>query len=336
MDQIASILLVKGSIPRRAVLLPDGRLAEKTGCLETETDLVSRLCEVARAATGSPCYPRQTAALLECALADNGAGAWHAIRDDLVTGDLDMEVACVVLSQGSNASALVGCLVGSRSSRHLLHVCCLLARALEDSRLREECRAEMARALACQMRPLLDTLVVHGSGMPLDTRDAAYDGLGRVLAAAGLSGALVGDAVLHALERRREELLRLFLWVPASFVDHRPQILPALLSRLPRVSASCRYPALELLARILEHDPLAALGAERHVADVLVGSLRPAQATGGQGARRLDSRECLAVSRIAQCAGADPRVFEALAAGLRHTSAALIRGADPDFFVGST
>lgn len=330
MDQILSIVRVKGHVPRRAVVLADGGLADKTShpdCAELE--LLSRVCEVARASCGAPCYPRQTAALLERALADNDVGAWQAVRDDLVTGDLDAEVTCAVLSQGSNASALVACLIGARSAKHLLHVSCLMARALEDPEFREETRAEMGRALACQMRPLLDTLVAHGASMPLDTRDAAYDGLGRVVAMAVLPDARVADAVLHVLERRREELLRLFLRVPASFVDHRPQILPALLGRLSSsVSATSRYPALELLARVLEHEPGAAAGAEQMLPGVLAACLKQRAKTG------LDSRECLAASRIVAALGASrlespQQLCEALAAGLRQTSVALIRAAEP-------
>lgn len=327
MDQIAAILKVKGAIPRRAVVLSDGRLADKTACAGcAELDLLSRVCEVVRGAGGLPCHPRLTSALLERALAHNDTGVWQAVRDDIMTGDLDLEVCCVVLSQGSNASALVGCLVGARSSRHLLHVCCLVAKALDDPRLREETRREMGRALACQMRPLLDTLLAHGADMPLDTRDAAYDGLGRVLAIAALPDARVADAVLHALDQRREELLRVFLRVPPSFVDHRPQILPALLGRLPALPSTSRYPALELLARLLEHEPTALAGAEGDVADLLVVCLR------GQG---LDSRECLAVSRIVgalgPCVCSHEALCEALARALRQTSLAVIRSVQPDF-----
>lgn len=324
MDQVAAVLRVKGRIPRRALVLPDGRLADKTACPGgQELDLLSRVCELARGAAGQPCYPRQTAALLELALAHNDPGAWQAVRDDLVTGDLDLEVCRAVLAQGSNASALVGCAVGARGSRHLLHVCCLLATVLGDH-VREETRAEMGRALACQLRPLMDALLAHGVDMPLDTRDAAYDGLGRTLAAAALPDARVADAVLHALDLRREELLRLFLWVPASFVDHRPQVLPALLARLPAVPRATRFPALELLARVLEHEPKAAAGAEAHVAGLLVACLE-----GDDG--RLDSRECLAVSRIVRALGPSVEshagLARVLARALEGTAAAVVRAA---------
>lgn len=295
MDQIIAILRVKGGIPRRAVVQADGRLADKTSLPDApEVDLVSRLCEVARAAGGQACYPRQTAALLDRALADNDPGAWQAVRDDIVTGDLDIEACLAVLAHGSNSAALVGCLVGARSAKHLLHVCCLLARVMEG--LREETRAEMGRALACQMRPLLDTLLQHGADMSLDVRDAAYDGMARILAGAALPDSRVADAVLHALERRREELLRVFLGVPAAFVEHRPQILPMLLGRLSKTVSASRYPCLELLARLLEHDGSAVAGAESAVVDAVACCLAASE-------DRLDSRACLAASRILACLG---------------------------------
>lgn len=322
MDQITAILKVKGAIPRRAVLLPDGRLADKTTCAGcAELDILSRLCEVVRGAHGMPCYPRQTAALLECALDGNEEGAWEAVRDDIITGDLDEGVCCAVLSHGSNASTLVGCVVGARNAKHLLHVCCMMAKALDDTRLRGETRSEMGRALACQLRPLLDTLLAHGAGMPLDVRDSVFDGLARVFAVAAVPDAHVADAALHAMECRREELLRVFLKVTPAFVDHRPQILPMLLDRLAGGSRSSRYPVLELLARILEHDPTALAGRERDTADLAAACM--------EGSGRVDSRECMAFARIVSALGrraaANERLCAVMAGVLERTSAAMIQ-----------
>lgn len=322
MDQVGAILEVRGSIPRRAVLLPDGRLADKTACPGcAELDILSRLCEVVRGARGAPCYPRLTSALLERALDGNEEGAWEAVRDDILTGDLDVEVCCALLSHGSNASTVVGCVVGARNAKHLLHVCCLMARALDDGRLRDETRADMGRALACQLRPLLDTLLAHGSCMPLDVRDAVFDGLARILAVAAVPDAHVADAALHALECHREDLLRIFLKVTPAFVDHRPQILPMLLDRLASGPRSSRYPVLELLARIVEHDPRALAGSERDTADLVAACL--------EGADRVDSRECMAFARIVAALGTHASLHERLCAvlanALLHTSAAVIQ-----------
>lgn len=300
MDQIVSILKVNGSLPRRAVLLDDGRLADRTACPTCrEVDLLSRLCEVARAARGAPVYPRRCEELLERALTTNDEGAWNAIRDDIVTNDLDMSVCCVVLAHSSNAAVLAGCLVGARSQRHLMHVCCLLAKVLVHPDLRAETREDMGRALACQMRLLLEVLVVHGDDMALDVRDACLDGLGGLLRGTTLPEAGVAEAVLHALEMGREELLRLFLGMPVSFIECRPQILPALLTRLasPVSRGTSRFPVVELLARVVEHDPSVLRGGEAQVASVLAGCLRD------DDDEDLDARTCLAVSRVALALG---------------------------------
>lgn len=322
MDQISAILKVNGSLPRRAVLLEDGRLADRTACTTCrEVDLLSRLCEVVRSARGLAVYPRRCEDLLQLALSTNDEGAWAAIRDDIVTGDLDMGVCCAVLGQSSNAAVLAGCLVGARGQRHLMHVCCLLARALPRPELGAETREEMARALACQLRPLVDALLVHGEDMSLDVRDACLDGLGGLLQASALPVAGVAEAVLHALDRGRDELLRLFLGMPPTFVEHRPQILPALLARLaaPAPLGTSRYPPLELLARLAEHDASALRGSEREVAAVAAGCL---------GGEELDARACLAVARIALALGVtchEPLAGR-MAAALRDTSAWVVRG----------
>ena len=88
---LATVLQVNGRIPRRAVLLGDGRLADRVHHPSApEAELVSRVCEIVKHACGMPCQPRQTADVLERALTKNDTGAWEAIKDDLLTGDLDL------------------------------------------------------------------------------------------------------------------------------------------------------------------------------------------------------------------------------------------------------
>lgn len=277
------VLKVNGKIPRRAVLLPDGALAERAAHPGVpEVDLLSRLCELARAANKQPVYPRVTAQLLDVALGGNAAGAWEALRDDMLTGDFEAAAAVAVLRQGSNAATLVTCLVSSRDSHHMLHVACVLHAVLPL--LDEELRLDMGRALACQLPNVLDCLVRHGALMGRDVRDAVLDGFGRMLAAIGLPEARVAEGVLYALEQRRDELLRLFLGLPVGFVDHRPQVVPLLLDR------AAKYPVVRLLARIIEARPQLVTGHEAQVEAVVCAALTTPD--------DLDARDCQAVADL--------------------------------------
>lgn len=318
MEDVCAVLTVKGRIPRRAVVLPDGSLGDRrTWPRVPESELLSRLCEVARAATGAPVYPRRTTDLLERALCDNSPGAWEAVFDDLESGDFDVDVATAVLRQSSNASALVACLAGARAQEHLVHVACLLSRVLEA--VSGEVRDEMGRALACQVRSVMDVLVRHGALLTRDVRDAVLSGLGRMLGKAVLPGPRIAELLLHALDTGRDELLRLFLHVPLEYLDHRPQILPLLLDRAKAAGTpAARYPLLAMLARIEGAFPGVLRGHENALADIVCSCLTPDQ---------LDCRECAAAAALIESVGLTP-LTRALASALRVCSAALVQRAE--------
>lgn len=316
MDQVSAVLRVNGTVPRRAVLLPGGELADKVQHpAAPEVELLSRLCEICRHAAGQACFPRRTVDLLELALGSNSSGAWAAARDDVVTGDFDLEAAAALVRCGSNAAALAVCLAGARDGAHMMHVGIVLSRVLEL--LSEEARADMGRALACQLRAVMDAFVAHGALMSRDVRDAVLAGFGRVVATAGVPDAHVAELVLHALAQKRDELLRLFLHVPPSFVAHRPQILAELLDRARTAPAFSRYPLVAMLARIVTAQPGAILGFEREVAEVVMGVL-PDDA-------ELDSRMCLAAAALVSAAdGCGSALSSRLASALRSCSSALV------------
>lgn len=317
--QVLSVLRVNGRVPRRAVVLPDGALGDRAAHPgQPELDLLSRLCEIARHAAGQAVYPRRTAALLELALGSNAPGAWEAAKDDIVTGDLDLEAATAYIRGGSNSATLVACLVGARDSNHLVHVCLLLSRVL--GRLSEEARAEMGRALACQLRAVMDSFVSHGAFLGRDVRDAIFGGFGRVIAAAGVPDSRVAELVLYALAQKRDELLRLFLHVPPTFLAHRPQILTELLERAKTAPPQSRYPLVALLARVVAAQPDVAQGLGPELACVVCGALPDGE---------LDSRACLAVGALASAAGGcgNP-VAAALARALQSCAAGLVANAN--------
>lgn len=317
--EVAGVLRVGGKFPRRVVLLPDGGLGDRAQHPELpEVELLSRLCELARTAAGQPVWPRRTAELLDAALASNAPGAWEALRDDLLTGDLDLEAAAAVLRHSSNAATLVTCLVGSRDAAHMLHVAAVLSRVLDA--LSEESRVDVGRQLACQLRQVMDVFARHGALMSRDVRDAVLHGFGRTLALVGVSDAHVAELVLHALAQRRDELLRLFLHVPTAFVAHKPQVLAELLDRARAAPPHERYPAVALLARVVAADPALVAGCERDVLDLAaaVVTVEP-----------LDSRMCVAAATLAMAAlGDDATTPQAcLARALRACAVELVRRA---------
>lgn len=315
MEDVCAVLRVGGKIPRRAVLR-DGGLLDKTACVEeVETELLSRLCEIARASCGQPVHPRRTAELVESALCDNCPAAWSAIRDDLLTGDLNVDIAASVLCHNSNASAVVACLVGATSDDHRLHVACLLARVIDA--LPDDTRAEMGRALACQLRAVMNALANSGALMGREMRDAVLGGFGKILEKTGLPDSRTAELVLHALSTKRDELLRLFLHVSPAYLEHRPQILPLLLDRAKSAPPSCKYPVIAMLAKIVGEFPHVVKGHEAELSDIVCGAL-PDQ---------LDCRECLAAATLLVAAGGcGNAVVKALARALRVCSAALVRG----------
>lgn len=291
-DQVLAVLRVNGAIPRRAVLLPDGSLCSKTQARDApEVELLSRLCELTGQAVGAPLYPRPTAELVQLCLETNCPGAWEAAKDDLLTGDLDLEAAAAVVRQGSNAAALVACLVGARDAHHLLHVCTLMARTLEV--LDEHTRADMGRAIGCQLRTVVDAFAVNGCSLSRDVRDDVLSGFGKVLAKAAVPAARVADVMEDLLAKRRDELLRLFMHLPVTYLDHRPQLLPALMLRARE--ASDKYACVALLARIFGARPALGKGLQTAVCDIACGALADLAARDPKG---VDCRLCLAVGAL--------------------------------------
>lgn len=313
MEQILAIVRVNGRVPRRAVLV-NGALGDRLSCPGApEVDLLSRVCEIARQAMGLPCYPRRTFDVLDLALSGNAVGAWEALKDDLLTGDFNDAEALAVLRQGSNAASLVGCLVGARDSPHVVHIACVTARLMGS--LDEETRRELGKALACQLRAVMDSFARHGALMSRDVRDAVLDGFGTLLERVDLDLPRVGDAVLYALACKRDELLRLFLGFPGTMVAHRPAILPALLDRL--TAAQSQYPLVALLTTILEASPDVVAGHEVQITNIVCACMNDME---------LDARLCMALAgMVVATGGCGSPMALALGKGLASCSSALVR-----------
>ena len=250
MAGVVGVLKVNGRIPRRAVVLPDGTLSDKlVHPDQSEVEVLSRLCELARRHGKQPCYPRHAAMLLEEALSTNAGGAWEAVRDDVMTGDMDLDGAAAVLRHSSNCMALVSCVVGARDDKHVTSLVIFMAAVLPT--LCDETRAELGTVLGYQLHAVMDTFVKNGALMTRDVRDGLLSGFGKVLASCGLAETRVADMVEYALASKRDELLRLFLHMPSGFIHARPALVGTMLDRARTVPVCNRYPLLAMLAKLM-------------------------------------------------------------------------------------
>lgn len=333
MAGVVGVLKVNGRIPRRAVVLPDGTLSDKVLHPDhAEVDVLSRLCELARRHGKQACYPRHAATLLEEALLTNAGGAWEAVRDDVMTGDMDLDGAAAVLRQSNNCTALVSCVVGARDDKHVTSVVIFMAAVLP--KLCDEARAELGTVLGYQLHAVMDAFVKNGALMTRDVRDGLLSGFGKVLASCGLPESRVADMAEHALSSKRDELLRLFVHLPSAFVRVRPALVGALLDRAVTVPLCNRYPLLAMLAKLVADgvvtigsssssstittpgpppDPLRCDPTKIH--DLVVSSL--------SGDDVLDSRTCLAIGTLVGAWDVTP-LAAALARALTACSLALV------------
>lgn len=319
---LAGILRVNDRLPRRVVLLPDGSLGDKAAWPHLpEVEVLSRVTEVIRAALKQPCHSRHAARLLEDALKSNEPGAWEAVRDDLMTGDMDTAAAVAIVQQGQSCSALVSCLVGARDDRHLADVLVALAAVLPG--LSEEARAELGRCAAYHLPAIADAFTRHSAFLTTDVRDAMLSGFGKVLAGAAVDESRLADVVCTVLASRREDLLRMFLHVPATFVRHRPEIVAHLVERAKAVPPCNRYPVLAMLAKLL-HDGVPGVAPPR-----LEDVNELVRATLLDTADCVDTRTCLAAAAIVTAcpdnsSGGHGPLCTALAKALAACSAALV------------
>ena len=116
MDAVAEITAaltgLSGSLPRRAVVLPDGSLGDRAVHTSLpEVPIMSLACEVLRKHRGVPVYSRDTAALVQQCLGHNEHGAWEAVLQDILSGDFDFDRAAAVID-GSDKT-VAGCLVSA-------------------------------------------------------------------------------------------------------------------------------------------------------------------------------------------------------------------------------
>jgi hypothetical protein len=307
---LASLLLVNGRVPRRAVLLEDGSLADKTAHPEAkEVDVLSKVCELYRASSGQPSHPRHTASLLEMALLTNGSSTWDAIRDDLVTGDFDLRAAAAVIQHGRNAVALVSCLVDAKHERHFLNVACVVSQVLPH--LGTDACQEVAQSIGAQLRGVVEALCKHGSVLARDACVSVVQAFGKMIGSIGVPDVRVGELVSWALQERQHAVLGLFAHCPTSYIVHRPQILAQLLDSVevqgprgappPATNTMVTNGVIKILARVATEHPDVFQGHSGAVSRIVMAAL----ADRGDGSP-LDPLSCMAAAVLVRsCPGFD-------------------------------
>ena len=302
-----------GSLPRRAVVLPDGTLGDKAdhpGLLEVTA--VSLVCEVVRRSSGQPVFARHAAALVEQCLETNDRGAWEALLADVRSGDFSPADSAAVMEVSQRS--IVHCIVAATPGRHFWAV----VRAARH--LLPLLSDPAARRTAGVFHQLFTEVVAavarKGRDVSADERASSVTALGRMLAWCDIPVPRLAE-MLDSCAARPDDVLRLFLFAPMPDIcRHAPGLVGMLVSRADKAHQASKYPACALLA-LLPPDMV------RPHADVVrsVGQ-RVLETAAAQGS--VDPKLALAVSALLKLVAA-PRSLElALAHALMCLSAAVM------------
>lgn len=316
MEDLSALLSVNGRVPRRAVLLADGSLGERVDHRDApEVDRLSRLCEVYRVAAGLSCHSRHTSELIREALTSNSPATWDAVRDDVLTGDFDDEAAVATTQQEQGATMLVMCMVHAKDAHHLMGIACAMSRIVP--RLSHEAKREVGTCLSFNLKAALDALALHGATLSRDVLNGLLDAFGKILGETEPSDSRVAEMVVHALQTKRTDFLRMFSRVGTGYLHHRPQILAMLIDH---ARAAVDYPSLALLARIAVEHPDLMNGHEQLLADIANACLSVAE---------MDVRTCTAAATLVRaCAGCGTPLALSLAMALEACGCALVEASE--------
>lgn len=237
-----------GVLPRRAVLLGDGRVADKlTSPLSQEIVPVSLVCEILRRETREPVYPRHTPNLLSQCLSTNDPGAWRALLDDATTADLDAAAMTAFWSDAERMDRLVDCLVNAMSGMHVW----LVIRAMQEvlPAVDQAHTAELGSAFQRKFPAIVRTVSRRVRDISVDMRGGAITVLGKLMAWCNIPTPGLTAMMDTVLVSGVDEVLRLFMFAPVpALVDHDPSLVEKVLARAERASHSQRYPSCSLLA----------------------------------------------------------------------------------------
>jgi hypothetical protein len=309
MDSVRAALSVgtSGQIPRRAVVLADGALADRREHPDRpEVCQVSVACECLRVACSEAVYSRNTAELMAQCFSGNDPRAWEALLDDIATNDLSAESATRYLH--TNRVTIVECLLSAATSGHVV----LIVRAAQHvlPLLAADELERTSAALCRRFDELVKKLVqvVQRGRIPVDFDDG-ITALGKLMLACDVPPCQLAAMLEACLASGVDSLMRLFLFAPVPVVvAHAPALVDSMVARAEKAPQSSRYPILALLAMVPSH--VLSAHADR-LASLVQRVLDTALAQGG-----MDPKLALACGTISKHASTTPK---SLHATLSHT-----------------
>lgn len=291
-----------GVLPRRAVLVDNATVADKRAdASKEEVAPLSMACEVLRRAAGEPVFSRHTPHLLVQCLNSNDPGAWKAMLDDAVTGDLDEGAMAAFWGNVDNTDQLVRCLVSVTNGMHMW----LVIRAIQHVLpvIDTTCTLKLGLAFERAFPELVRSLARSSKDISHDSRAAAITMLGKVIVWCNIPVAQQCGMLDTVLKTASEDLMRLFVFAPMQqLADHDAGLAERILQRAERATQASRYPPCALLATL---SPVQLHPLDRRVLKLVQRTLDTAAAQG-----TIDSRLALVCGLLAK-ATAPTRSLEA-------------------------
>lgn len=246
MEEIASALGGFGCpLPRRAIVLEDGTVGDKTLRPQAvEVVTVSLACEALKRQTGLPVYPRSTRALLDVCLRLNDRGAWGALLDDLRTHDVDMAELREVMRDSE--CTLAECIVTATPGQHfwtVVKVTRLVAKELDECTV-----LRMGLAFQRLFVQVLHAVNARPRDVSVDERAQCVTDLGKLIVWCQVPAHVLAEH-LELCRGMGDDVLLLFLFAPLEEVyEHAPATIDFLVERLCRNQLYQKYPPCALLA----------------------------------------------------------------------------------------
>lgn len=297
-----------GSLPRRAVLLPDNRVGSRADHPdEAEQPLLTALCDAARSRDAPPRDTRDLLATVFLGTGDDKrrAEAFRAAYDDIKTGDLDFGAATEFFEEHASTIAqhVASALVNARDPSHLAYAACVVG-AVVPACAGEATRREIGAALGARLPRLVDAFVQQGRFMRRELKDLTLSALSKVLALGDVPADDLTACLDGVLAARHDDVVKLFAHVA---VTPSAGLADRLLDRCARAAPRDRCGLLCVLSRVLDAlaapaDAPADPARAARVADVVHSTLAPCVRPG----ETLDARLALAAAVLVPHAACSP------------------------------
>lgn len=247
----AALSGLTGELPRRAVVLEDGSVRDKTACPALpEVTAVSLACEILRAGS-TPVYSRHTPTLLGQCLDGNDPGAWRALLDDTTTGDMDVAAAAAFWSDAANLHGVVQCLVNASTGMHMWVIVCVVRHMLRT--LGRAAEVDLGRIFHRMCPDIVRAILRRTADINADCRATIAQTLGGLMMWCDIPVPDLVAMVQTVVDTAHDDTMRLFLHAPlAALVEHTPSLAEKVLKRAERATLAQCYPSCTLLAAMTE------------------------------------------------------------------------------------